>query len=96
MDSFLEDFSRTKAEQVDRCRRQKISFDQKKKFWIEQVCIDSSIIIYGFRFKVGLAFSVKVAMFVSKKWLNIGISVAFVCSFSNKHGTIKIHTPIYP
>ena len=51
-------------------------FGGKKKFWIEQLCIENSIIIYSFRFKVRLAFSVKVAMFVPKKWLNIRISLA--------------------
>ena len=75
LDGFLEDFSRAKFEQIYRCQKQNSFFLGKKKFLIEQACIESSIVIYCLRFKVSFAFLVKVAMFASKKWLNIRISV---------------------
>ena len=53
---FLEDFSRIKVEKACRSHRQKIFLRKEKKFWIEQACIESSVIFYCFRFKVRLAF----------------------------------------
>ena len=98
MDGFLEDFSGTKVEQVYSCRRGKIFVKKKNKCGREKACIESSIIIYCFKFKVKLAFSVKMAVFVPKKWPNIRISVAsFRELLSDKYRTIKIHiSSIYP
>ena len=95
---FKENFSRTKVEQVYRSRRQKTFLRRKKKFWIEQACIESSIIIYCFRLKVRLAFSIKRAIFVPQKWLNIRISVALfrqllrqTWDHKNKHTNILLN-----
>ena len=67
----------------------------ERKVWIKEACIKSSIIIYCFRFKVMLSFSVKFAMFVPKKWLNVWISVALFIQLLRQTWDHKItHTCI--